>query len=121
MVGFSAFALVAMVEDGRMVEQLEALERRGTDPRRVEALARCWASLRRAADEWTASAASVASAPDSAVLAGCGPEISTTVAALALGVTDSRVRQRLRAGQLPGRRVGCRWRVDVAAVRGQTG
>jgi hypothetical protein len=48
------------------------------------------------------------------------PPMTTTDAAAALGVTPHRVRQRLRAGTLPGHRDHAgRWRIDPAALEAQ--
>jgi excisionase family DNA binding protein len=43
-------------------------------------------------------------------------EISPRKASELLRVTDSRVRQLLRSGELPGRKVGPRWLVKRSAV-----
>jgi excisionase family DNA binding protein len=64
---------------------------------------------------WRASAASAAL--DSAAPAGGSSQSMTTIeAGELLGVSDSRVRQLLRAGDLPGTRANGRWQVDRAAV-----
>lgn len=42
--------------------------------------------------------------------------ISTTKAADIMGVTDSRVRQRARGGDLGARKIGGRWKVSATAV-----
>lgn len=114
--GFAAAALVAMLGD-RVQAELRRLAARGVHSSRIEALARCWASLLRARDEWVTAEAAATAAPTAATLAGCGQELSTASAAAALGVTDNRVRQMCRSGQLAGRRVRGRWHVDAAAVR----
>ena len=73
--------------------------------------------ISRAAAWWRASAAldAPAEAPPPST-----PMMTTTEAAAALGVTTSRVRQLLRAGELAAERSDGRWHIDPADVNGRT-
>lgn len=114
---FAAFAIRSLIGEPAMVAQLTRLAAAGTDPQRILSLARAWRSICRAADEWTAAVAAEAAAPDPATLPGSA-EVDTATAAIALGITDNRIRQLCRAGRLAARRDRAgRWQVNADAVR----
>jgi excisionase family DNA binding protein len=76
-----------------------------------------FAELRRAGDEWRASRDGNAVRSVTEIRRGSvQQEITSKEAAELLDRTDSRVRQLLRDGILPGRHDGRRWLVDRAAV-----
>jgi excisionase family DNA binding protein len=64
---------------------------------------------------WRASAARKPAGP-SAEVPGSSPPMTVNDAAAMLGVSASRIRQRLRAGDLAGERSNGRWRIDRAAI-----
>jgi excisionase family DNA binding protein len=100
------------------VAEAEARARRDgipLDPDVADALA----ELHDLAAWWRASVASAEPRPPAETPTRSLP-MTVADAAARLDVSPSRVRQRLRAGELPGERVGGRWHVDRAALEGKT-
>jgi excisionase family DNA binding protein len=93
----------------------------GARPEIAAQLKADFAELRRSGDEWEAARRiSVGVRPVTEMAAALPQEMSPKQAGEMLNRTDSRVRQLLRRGDLPGRRDGRRWvvrRADVEAYR----
>jgi excisionase family DNA binding protein len=89
----------------------------GIHPENAAELRAAFDELKRVGEGWRPGRISVGSGCVTEIGRGSAQqEISTQEAASMLGRTDSRVRQLLRDGTLPGRRVGRRWLVQRAAV-----
>jgi excisionase family DNA binding protein len=96
----------------------------GIDPRNADELREMYAELDRVGSEWLRSRPPISVAAGSVTemhsASSLDMKIDTIKAAELLRLTDSRVRQLLRDGSLPGRKVGRRWvvkRSDVLAYR----
>jgi excisionase family DNA binding protein len=90
----------------------------GIHPENANELREAHAELVRVGEGWRAERISVGSGCVTEIGGGSmqHSEITPKEAAELLNRTDSRVRQLLRDGTLPGRRVGRRWLVQRAAV-----
>lgn len=124
--GFSAYVIEMLLAEqlpDRLVRHRELVEAGKLDPARLAELTHTWAQVRAASAQWKAWRSSVdasAEDPPAEIASGLPSEIDTATAAAILRVTESRVRQLARAGQLGGRQVGRTWllrRSDVELRR----
>lgn len=120
--GFSAFVIADLLAEhlpARMVSLSGSAERGRLDPRRIAELAETWAQIREAGRAWSQWRASVDESTE--VLPAEMPavslqEIDTATAAGLLDVTESRVRQLARSGDIAARKAGGVWLVSRSEI-----
>ena len=119
--GFAAFML-GKVLDATMPARLVSLQDQAAagriDPERIAEVTAAWSAIREAGALWAQwrAAADDSTAYTVAAIPPRSQEIDTDSAAGLLGVTPNRVRQLVRAGELPGRKVARSWLLDRTAV-----
>jgi excisionase family DNA binding protein len=128
--GFAAWALV-LLADRHGPDQMAMLrrlaERGRLDPAYLDELQSSLAALREAAEQWLAWEKQVRASVSGRASAGRtearssskaeSTDLDTEAAANLLGVSTSRVRQMIRAGEIQGRKVGRVWLVSWASVQ----
>lgn len=120
--GFAAQILAKILADElphRLVSLQRLAEEGKLHPDRLAEVTRMWAHVRAAARQWSTWRASVDGStedPSAEIAPRSSSEIDTATAATILQVTDSRVRQLARNGQIGARQVGGRWLVSRSDV-----
>jgi excisionase family DNA binding protein len=129
--GFVAWALVLLVDrhgPDQMVALRRLAERGRLDPAYLGELQSSLAAIREAAEQWLAWEKQVRASASGRASAGQtetrpfssderSTEVNTETAANLLGVSTSRVRQMMRAGEIQGRKMGRMWLVSLASVQ----
>lgn len=120
--GFAAFVFSRVLEEAlprRMVALQDAVARGGLHPDALAELRVQWAAIREAGTAWSQWKSSADGSAEDLVteMPSDSSEIDTKQAADLMGVTPSRVRQLVRNGALPGRKVSATWRVELTAVQ----
>jgi excisionase family DNA binding protein len=99
----------------------------GIHPDNAAELRAAYEELDRVGREWMSwqrpiSVAALAAVPATEMARdSVGDMITTEIASQMLRLSDSRIRQLLRSGELPGRKVGRRWLVKRSAVAAYAG
>jgi excisionase family DNA binding protein len=119
--GFAAFVLARVLEDAlpsRLVGLQRQVESGNLHPDFLAQVTQAWAAIQEASRQYKQAAASASESAEEvlAEVPAASGEIDTDRAAGLLRVTPSRVRQLVRSGDLPGRKLGREWLVDRTAI-----
>ncbi|MGI5179549.1 helix-turn-helix domain-containing protein [Dactylosporangium sp. CA-152071] len=119
--GFPAFVLAILLDEhmpARLVSLAKLVEKGHLPPSRLTATRETWAAIRAAGEEWkhSASAGGSTEALPAEMPSRSSQEIDTATAADLLRVTESRVRQLARSGDIAARKVGGVWLVDRSEI-----
>jgi excisionase family DNA binding protein len=119
--GFGAF-VVAKALKRSLPDLLVSLQRMSESgrahPDLIGEVTATWAAINAAAEEWSQwrTAADGRAAERVTAIPERSTEIDTDTAAGLLHVSPNRIRQLIRGGDLPGRKVGRTWLVDRTAI-----
>lgn len=121
--GFAAFQIAIMLKEhmpARLI-RLQELEAAGRlPPSRRAAVRDAWAAILAAAEdweyEWRSSADGSTEALPAEMPSRSSREIDTATAADLLRVTESRVRQLIRSGDIAARKAGGVWLIDRSEI-----
>jgi len=119
--GFAAFVMARVLDDAlpaRIVGLQRQAESGRLHPDLLAELVQQWSTIREAGRQWAEqrAAADGSTAAQATAAPATLSEIDTARAADLLGVTPNRVRQLVREGLLPGRKISRTWLVDMTAI-----
>ncbi|MEV4511383.1 helix-turn-helix domain-containing protein [Dactylosporangium sp. NPDC049525] len=121
--GFAAFVFALVLDEHmptRLTRLADRVERGQLHQSRIGEVREMWANVRAAAEDWKQNQAASAGGSREARPAEMRPdltqEIDTATAARLLHVTESRVRQLVRSGEVAARKVGGVWLVSRSEI-----